>query len=61
LKTLQGHSDRISSAVFSPDGALVLTGSGDSTAKIWSCDSGECLKTLQGHSGDVNSAVFSLF
>ena len=40
---------------------LVLTGSGDGSAKIWSCDSGECLKTLQGHSNTVKSAAFSPF
>jgi WD40 repeat protein len=59
LKTLRGHTAGIRVAVFSPDGALVLTGSYDETAKIWSCESGECLKTLQGHTDSIYSAVFS--
>ena len=37
-----------------------LTASEDSSAKIWSAESGECLHTLIGHSHKVLSAVFSL-
>lgn len=32
---------------------LVITGSQDTTAKIWSFESGECLKTLEGHIGAI--------
>jgi WD40 repeat protein len=35
---------------FSFDGQTVLSGSRDTTIKIWSVGSGECLKTLTGHS-----------
>eukprot|EP00931_Biecheleriopsis_adriatica_P005791 TRINITY_DN10727_c0_g1_i5.p1 TRINITY_DN10727_c0_g1~~TRINITY_DN10727_c0_g1_i5.p1 ORF type:complete len:205 (-),score=39.77 TRINITY_DN10727_c0_g1_i5:183-797(-) len=59
LHTLQGHTDDVMSAVFSPDGQKVLTASSDGTAKLWSASSGECLHTLQGHTDDVMSAVFS--
>jgi len=38
---------------------LILTASGDKTAKLWGSESGECLKTLEGHEGPVLSAVFS--
>ena len=38
---------------------LVLTGSYDSSGKIWSALSGDCLQTLAGHGGAVMSAVFS--
>jgi WD40 repeat protein len=38
---------------------LVLTGSLDSTAKIWSCAPEECLKTLHGRTRGISSAVFS--
>merc|ERR1712039_349555 len=47
------------SGVFSPDGLLVLTASDDSTVKIWSAETGECLRTLKGDSNFVCSAVFS--
>lgn len=32
---------------------IVITGSQDTTAKIWSFESGECLKTLEGHIGAI--------
>jgi WD40 repeat protein len=32
---------------------ILITGSQDTTAKIWSFESGECLKTLQGHIGAI--------
>lgn len=32
---------------------LVITGSQDTTAKIWSFETGDCLKTLEGHIGAV--------
>jgi WD40 repeat protein len=56
---LQSHTRVIASAVFTPDGAFVLTSSLDSTAKIWRCDSERCWKTLKGHTSPVPSAVFS--
>ena len=57
--TLSGHSDIVTSAVFSVDESLILTASMDKTAKIWDRMSGECKLTLSGHSVNVTSAVFS--
>ena len=34
-QTLQGHSDWVSSASFSPDGTKVVSGSEDQTVRIW--------------------------
>ena len=45
--------------MFSPDGARVLTASGDKTARLWDAASGQELRVLRGHEGPVNSAVFS--
>ena len=39
--------------------AMVATASMDSTAKLWSSTSGECLRSLEGHGGLVPSAAFS--
>jgi WD40 repeat protein len=59
LAILQGHTSAISSAVFSPDGQRILTGSDDGTARVWNAASGEPLATLEGHTGFIRSAVFS--
>jgi WD40 repeat protein len=37
---LRGHTDVASSAIFSPDGKRVLTGSADRTARLWGADTG---------------------
>jgi WD40 repeat protein len=54
-----GHTGYLNSAVFSPDGSLILTSSVDKTARIWEASSGKLLNTLEGYLSYVNSAVFS--
>ena len=39
-RTLSGHSSYVTSCSFSPDGASVLSGSGDKTLKIWDAATG---------------------
>ncbi|OUL31314.1 hypothetical protein BV372_20345 [Nostoc sp. T09] len=55
---LQGHSARILSVSFSPDGQMIASASDDSTIKLWQQD-GTLVKTLQGHNLGVNSVSFS--
>ncbi|MDZ8189329.1 MAG: AAA family ATPase [Nostoc sp. ChiSLP02] len=55
---LQGHSARILSVSFSPDGQTIASASDDNTIKLWQRD-GSLVKTLQGHSLGVNSVSFS--
>jgi WD40 repeat protein len=59
LKTLEGHSDIVSSVALLHDGTQVVSGSGDETVKIWDAGSGACLKTLNGHSDTVSSVALS--
>ena len=56
---LEGHSGKVLSAVFSPDGRHTVSASGDHTARIWNTVTGDCEAVLQGHSNWVISAVFS--
>jgi len=53
-----GHQSGVSSAAFSSDGSLILTGSGDRTARLWSATTGGALHVLNGHNHTVSSVAF---
>jgi hypothetical protein len=55
---LAGHSDRVNSVMFSPDGKMIVTASSDKTVKLWSKD-GRTLHTLSGHHDRIDSVAFS--
>ena len=58
---LKGHSGRVRSVVFSPDGKLVASGSGDRTVRLWDAATGAPHgEPLEGHWDRVNSVAFSL-
>jgi WD40 repeat protein/DNA-binding CsgD family transcriptional regulator len=59
ILTFQGHTNRIRSIAFSPDGQKLASGSDDMSVKIWSVRTGECLKTFTGHSDWIWSVAFS--
>ena len=46
-------------AAFSPDGARIVTASGDSTVRIWDATTGTEITILRGHESWVYSAAFS--
>src|SRR5262245_52432412 len=56
---LEGHSGGVSSARYSRDGTQILSGSMDSTVKLWNADSGMLIRTFEGHSNWVWSVAFS--
>lgn len=58
-KTLQGHEGALNYAVFSPDGAQILTAAADNSARLWDARSGDLQRTLGGHDGEVSYAAFS--
>ena len=45
--------------IFSPDGSRVLSGSDDTTLKLWVAGTGQLIRTFRDHSGIVNSVAFS--
>ncbi|HIK08479.1 MAG TPA: hypothetical protein IGS40_28065 [Trichormus sp. M33_DOE_039] len=55
---LEGHTSGVNSAIFSPDGSLIVSASADNTIKIWRAD-GEILPTSAQHNKVVNSVSFS--
>jgi len=59
--TLEGHRGPVTSVVFSPDSARIVTASQDRTIRLWSqgADGTWYSVVLEGHRGPVTSAVFS--
>jgi WD40 repeat protein len=56
---LQGHTAPVDKVAISHDDTFIVTGSEDTTAKIWNTQTGECVHTLQGHTGIIYSIAIS--
>ncbi len=59
LFTLTGHTDRVISVAFSPDGKRLASAGWDQAAKVWDAASGQEMLTLKGHTKPVTSVAFS--
>lgn len=55
----QGHSDRISSVAFSPDGSILLSGSQDCSIILWDMKHRSLLRVLSGHTESVSTIAMS--
>ncbi len=58
LPTLRGHTGRVVSATFAPEGARVLTASTDATARVWDAVRGVQQRALT-HDGPLRAARFA--
>jgi WD40 repeat protein len=70
VTVLSGHKGVVSSAVFSPNGRLVVTTeeaefvnqlldrTGESTARVWDAQTGKMLFVLRGHANSITGATF---
>jgi WD40 repeat protein len=58
IQRFSGHSSGITDAAFSSDGARIVTGSFDNTARVWDVKSGAMLAVLAGHTTDVVQVGF---
>lgn len=59
VSTLTGHTKRLNSAAFSPNGRTLISGSWDRTLKIWDWNQGIPIRTLVGHTRKVNAVAIS--
>jgi len=59
IRTLKGHTDKVTSVTFSPDGKILASGSEDDTIKLWRVSDGSLIRTLKGHKAWVCSVTFS--
>jgi WD40 repeat protein len=56
---LTGHTNKVFSAVFSPDGATLATGSADRTVRLWDIATLKERSVLQGHTDAIAFVAFS--
>ena len=52
-----GHTSTVSSIKCVSPGSVLLSGSEDYTAKLWSVSTGACLKTFFGHDGPIHDVA----
>ncbi len=59
LRSFSGHTDKVQSVVFSPDGRFALSGSQDNTMKLWDTATGKEVRSFTGHTQSISSVAFS--
>ncbi|MCL2801821.1 MAG: hypothetical protein FWD28_08710, partial [Treponema sp.] len=59
IRIFSGHTWRVDSVSFSPDGRQIISGSGDRTIKLWDVITGREIRTFLGHARGVDSVSFS--
>jgi len=59
IAQLDGPKDVLDTAVWSPDGKLLVAGGFDSKVYVWDAETRKPLTTLDAHGGQVTSAAFS--
>ncbi|KAH8430968.1 uncharacterized protein LDX57_008630 [Aspergillus melleus] len=59
LHILEGHTEPVLAAVFTPDNRFVVSGSDDCSIRIWDTESGTNVRCLKGHTGSVMNLAVS--
>jgi WD40 repeat protein len=59
LRELEGHTQRIWTVAFHPDGNRIATGSADLTVRVWDANTAQSVLTLAEFSNPVYNVVFS--
>ncbi len=59
IRTLEGHSNVVSSVKISANGREAISGSDDKSVRIWDLNTGRNTNTLKGHSMSVGTVLYS--
>ena len=59
VAVLSGHTERVASLTFFPDGTSLVSGSRDGIVKLWDVQTGGVVKTFCGHTNEVSSVSIS--
>ncbi len=59
IRTFTGHSAKVRSVAFSPDGTLLATGSEDHSVRLWRISDGTPVRTFNGHGAEVYAVSFT--
>ena len=59
LRVLEGHTARVLSVAWSPDGRCALSGAADNSVRLWEVATGRCLRVLEGHTYSVRGVAWS--
>jgi WD40 repeat protein len=59
LKTFLGHTNRVWTVAYHPNGQQIASGGDDHALKFWNLKTGRCTKTCKGHTNAVLSLALS--
>ena len=60
VKTFLGHTNRVWTVAYHPNGQQLASGGDDHATKLWNLKTGRCKKTIKGHTNAVLSLALSL-
>ena len=53
VRTMEGHSDKVTSVANTPGSHYALSGSLDKTLRLWDLETGQCIHIMEGHKDQV--------
>ena len=57
IRTLEGHTERVTAVAVTADGCRAVSASEDRTLRLWDLESGKTIRTLEGHTAWVDAVA----